>query len=448
MIDRLKQTLFEFLNRYWDKKKALLLAFSGGPDSLALLYLLLSYRQAYGLPLALAHVDHGWRPESGDEARQIALMAKKLELPLFLTKLHPEALKGNLEAACREERLKFFASLFADGHYQAVLLAHHADDFAETVLKRLFEGASLTSLACMRPENKMMDMTLWRPLLSISKREIIAWLESHSLKGFEDITNCDPAFLRGRLRTSILPILSKEFGKEISHNLCHIGSEAEEYKEYLEERITPHLEKVIEGNWGILLDLTKSCPESLVEIKYLIRRCCESAQIILSRECVALAAQLLKQGVANKCIAAGTKHIYIDRKHLFVMRKMPSALPKDKVPLKPGKFIFGPWHVSIDKIKHFTDYNSCWRSLWQGKAEIVLPDGEYELSEPKFNLSYQGNVSLAKWLSNHKVPAFLRMHIPVIVEKGELRHEFLTGKMKFLPPGGPKVKAIRIAISA
>ena len=145
-------TLIKFFEGRYRQNMPLLLAFSGGPDSLALLHLLMEFHKIRPLKLAIAHVDHGWREESAEEAAQIALMAANLGLPLHLRKLDPKHLSGNLEAACREERFRFFASLCRDHGYQAVLLAHHADDLAETVLKRALEGASLPRLAAVRTE--------------------------------------------------------------------------------------------------------------------------------------------------------------------------------------------------------------------------------------------------------------------------------------------------------
>src|SRR5262245_21228397 len=132
----LETELFTFLKRHLDASRPVLLAFSGGPDSLALLHLLLDYRQQHPLTLHLAHVDHGWRSGSAAEAAKLKLQAEALGLPFHSCRLSDEDRQGNLEAAGREARLRFFRQLSSQFDCQAVILGHQADDVAETCLKR------------------------------------------------------------------------------------------------------------------------------------------------------------------------------------------------------------------------------------------------------------------------------------------------------------------------
>lgn len=434
----LEQLVANFINTHWDQQRGLLLAFSGGPDSLALLHLLLSFckHQSLTLPiavsrltLALAHVDHGWREESKEEVRQIAEMAKQFGLTLHVATLDPKEMQGNLEAACREARLKFFANLCTTYNYQAVLMAHHADDMAETVLKRVLEGSSLTCLSGLSPSSELYGIHIWRPLLAVSKKQMTHWLAIHALKAFEDLTNYDPRFLRARLRTKIIPQLSEDFGKEVSPGLCRIGLDAAELREYLDEKIAPYLSRMVVGNFGTLLDLSRDCPEALIEIKHLIRRCCEADGLTLSRESVEVAARLLIEGSANKQIEVGDRHVYIDRGRFFIVNNRPCRLPSESVALKPGEWTYGPWAIQVTLAEMPSDFCSNWRSLWQGKGEVILPASNYQLELPCLNALYPRSSPLSKWWTNHKIPTFFRLHVPVVCRQGKVIHEFLTGKM-------------------
>jgi tRNA(Ile)-lysidine synthase len=305
-----------FKNRL-NQELPLLLAFSGGPDSLALLHLFLEYQKTHPVRLALAHIDHGWRAESASEAVQIASMAKQLGLVLHQKTLDPETIQGNLEAACREARLKYFVSLCQEYNYQAVLLAHHADDVAETVLKRALEGVTLPYLAAIRSEMIMEGVKVWRPLVTCSKKDLQNWLNQKGLKGFDDATNRDPKYMRARFRVQIIPYLSEVFGKKVDSGLCQISQEASELREYLDERIQPYLNRMIHSPEEYRLDLAGECPQSLFELKYLIRQFCKKSSFALSRQSVQKAAEFLQQKVPKKCFVMGRgefkRFLWVDR---------------------------------------------------------------------------------------------------------------------------------------
>ena len=96
------------------------------------------------------------------------------------------------------------------------MLGHHADDWAEVVLKRLFEGASLPSLGGMTPHSSLKGMSLYRPLLPFPKKQILNWLSEQEISYFVDKSNESSEFLRGRIRLEMIPYLTQSFGKAIS----------------------------------------------------------------------------------------------------------------------------------------------------------------------------------------------------------------------------------------
>lgn len=434
------QAVNAFMERHWDKHSRLLLAFSGGPDSLALLHLLLEYfRQQHVAPhtcLALAHVDHGWREESRQESAQLSRMAADLGLTFHQKALEPMQSVGNLEEACREERLLFFADLCRRHAYRAVLFGQHGGDQAETVLKRIFEGASLYNLGGIRPITEMHGMILWRPLLQVSKRQLEQWLSMRGLHGLDDYTNRDPRFLRARLRTQLLPELSRMFGKEVSANLAHLGSEAAELHAYLAARMAPVVSKVQCGPFGSWLDFNEEASLLPLEIKYAVRACCEREHVFLSRSHLQCAAELLSARSANKCLTAGERLVHIDRGGLFVLSQSIPASPLDTSPLEEGTHSFGCWTVRVTPMAstaaHAVATN--WRHVWLGKGEVVLPLGHYRVGMPP------GTSAMAKWWSNAKVPAFLRNSVPVLYRDDVPVHEFLTGRCTCACAGGPGLK--------
>lgn len=257
----LTKTVKKFIETKGDRTLPVLLAYSGGPDSKALLYSLLDA----GIKPHLAHVDHGWRAESAQEALILQLEAAELGVPFHTIRLSERPL-ANLEDHGRESRLEFFRKLFDEIPFQALLLAHHKDDVAETALKRIFEGAHLSFLGGMCEVSALFGMPIWRPLLSVRKTELITFLKDKAQSAFYDKTNDDPAFLRTRLRSTLLPQLASSFGKEIVSNLALLSSRAFELKAYLDKKIA-QIPK-LEGDWGVAFDLKGV---ELLEARHLLK---------------------------------------------------------------------------------------------------------------------------------------------------------------------------------
>lgn len=253
---------------------------------MALYHVLKTLRQDF----AVAHIDHGWRLESKREAEELKEI---VDVPFHLHTLKPENLSGNLEDACRNERLAFFKMLCEKHGYQAVLMGHQADDQAETVLKRLFEGAGLTMLHGIQEAACYQGMVIWRPMLSIPKKDILEYCESNGLKTVDDYTNRDERFLRARMRDTLLPQLAQTFGKEIAAPLAKLASDSVELKCYLDQKVDLLLEKMVEENGVCKLPLHHVHP---IEIKHLLKRFLHSADQIEK------AAQIISENKADKFI--------------------------------------------------------------------------------------------------------------------------------------------------
>jgi len=272
---QLNKRVKQYLREHWDQKSFLLLGYSGGPDSKALLHCLLDAK----VPLHVAHVDHGWREESAAETELLRAEVQKLDLPFHSTRLLGKPSK-NLEDYARKQRLEFFRSLQTTVPFQAVVLAHHADDAAETVLKRLFEGAHLPHLGGMSSRTEIEGLTVFRPLLTTQKAEILSYLEQRGLTALYDKTNDDPAFLRTRLRKDVVPALSEMFGKEIGGNLLVLAERAFELKAYLEKRVAERWSSRKQTEDSVQVDLTGL---ERIEARYLVQKAAASMNWILSR---------------------------------------------------------------------------------------------------------------------------------------------------------------------
>lgn len=320
MKELLEKQLENFLAEYFDPQKPLLLALSGGPDSTCLLHLLAHYKRRNPLNLHVAHVDHAWRIESQAEAIWLQTEVERLGFPFHLKRLDPALFdKGNHEAIAREERLDYFLQLCQEQGFQAVLTAHHADDQAETVFKRILEGATFSHLSGLQRVSQIEGVPLWRPLLAVTKKEISSWLHRHALESFDDKSNKDLRYLRARFRETILPFLSKEFGKEITGNLCRLGEEAKELRSYIDTRMEFYKEHLFRGSFGLCLDLSTIPSPHIWEVKQILKKICKQEQILLTHRLVTTLAEFLLSGKGDRYFEVNHRMVYIDRHRFFIL---------------------------------------------------------------------------------------------------------------------------------
>jgi len=201
---------------------ALVLAVSGGPDSIALMWLAARWRRAlrHGPRLIAVTVDHGLRAEAAAEAREVNRLARALDLPhrtLRWTGVKPET---GLPAAAREARYRLLAQAARAGGATHILTAHTRDDQAETLVMRMVRGSGIAGLAAMAPVTNREGLKLARPFLNVPKSQLIATLRKAKLGFAEDPTNHDLNFSRPRIR-ALMPALAAEGGD--ARNLARLA---------------------------------------------------------------------------------------------------------------------------------------------------------------------------------------------------------------------------------
>ena len=206
----------------WKAAPAIVLAVSGGPDSVALMWLAARWRRALarGPRLIAVTVDHGLRPEAAREARDVKRLARSLDLPHRTLRWTGAKPKTGLPAAAREVRYRLLARAARASGATHILTAHTRDDQAETLLMRMLRGSGIAGLAAMARESERDGVRLARPLLDISKSRLIATLHKAKVGFADDPTNRDTGFTRPRLR-AILPVLAEEGGD--ARNLARLA---------------------------------------------------------------------------------------------------------------------------------------------------------------------------------------------------------------------------------
>jgi tRNA(Ile)-lysidine synthase len=205
--------------RLFGRGDRVLIAVSGGPDSMALLDVLATLRPKLGHTLAAHGVDHGLRPEAEAELDDAARFARTIDVAFERTRVDVPP-GGNLQARAREARYEALRAAAGRSGCAVIATAHHLEDRAETVLLRLLRGAGPRGLAVLPPRAE----DLVRPMLRASRAAIDAHIARHDLPFALDPSNRDPRFLRVRVRRELLPLL-RELSPGIDLHLCALADQ-------------------------------------------------------------------------------------------------------------------------------------------------------------------------------------------------------------------------------
>ena len=193
----------------------LLLAVSGGMDSVALLHGCVQLAPRLGLALEVAHVNHGLRPDAARDAAFVERLASGYGLPFHLRTAQGPPQRGNIEAWGRRLRCSFFRELLDSRGLDWVLTAHSADDAAETLLMKLVANKEPSGIEAADRRRRCL-----RPLLTVPRREIESFVRRSALPFVHDETNSDLTLLRNRVRNRLLPLLREEFDPRIEETLA------------------------------------------------------------------------------------------------------------------------------------------------------------------------------------------------------------------------------------
>jgi tRNA(Ile)-lysidine synthase len=217
--------LIDFFNKLPDKKQSLLIAVSGGADSVALLYLLHRSRDLLGIEsIAVAHVNHGLRGDDADlDEALVQSLANSLRVPFFTKKLSGITLDSSgIEDYCRSQRYAFFHHLKEKHNFDYIVTAHTADDQAETLLMKIIRGCGIRGLTGI---HEVREDAVIRPLLGITKKELLCFLKENNITWREDVTNSNIKFSRNNIRHNVLPLL-ETINPHVREHLVMLGRSA------------------------------------------------------------------------------------------------------------------------------------------------------------------------------------------------------------------------------
>ena len=263
-LDHTEKQILSTIHQYQmiESGDIIIIAVSGGPDSVCLLNVLVQLCERLNFSIVVAHLDHGFRPrEDEKETRFVTGLAKRFDLPLACSKAHfeTEELKSSIEEKAREIRYQFLEKVLADYHAQKIALGHNLNDQAETVLMHFLRGTGPTGLAGMP---SVRGNRFIRPLIALKRNEIQAYLTQKGLPYMVDSSNLEKKYLRNKIRLELMPLLLDYQPRLIEH-LGELAYLCRQENQFMVEESREQIHAMILNSSENLLDLSLTGLKSL-----------------------------------------------------------------------------------------------------------------------------------------------------------------------------------------
>ncbi len=252
-VDKIMHKMIQDVYRFIEEQSLLrlharvLVACSGGVDSVALLHFLAANQKRLKIEVGAAHVDHMLRGnESAVDGEFVGELCETLGIPFFAGRVPvPEIMHktgGNVQAVCREGRYAFFSDVMKKGHYDVLATAHHAEDQLETVLMQVTKGNTPSGIPIKREIDGGM---LIRPFLSVRKDTLRGYMKANDLRFREDPSNASDAYMRNRFRQQIVPHILEE-NAAAAEKAVILGERLQEDETFLKALAQERLEEIIQ----------------------------------------------------------------------------------------------------------------------------------------------------------------------------------------------------------
>jgi len=249
MVEIVRNTIAE--DSLIEPDETVLVALSGGPDSVALLHVLSGLRQSMRLTLGAVYVNHGIRPEAGTAEEEFCqALCERLDVELTIVREDIPAMAvarhTGIEETARSFRYGVFEQLAVVDGYDKIAVGHHADDQVETILFRIVRGTGRHGLGGMPVRREQ----IIRPLLDVSRADILAYLRKHRLKYCTDLSNHDDQFRRNYLRNTLLPELRARLNPKVDAALLNLADNLRDEEHFLDRVVAKAIRRTVGRTLG------------------------------------------------------------------------------------------------------------------------------------------------------------------------------------------------------
>lgn len=436
--------------------RVVILAVSGGVDSLAMLHALVELRPILGCQWHVATLDHGLRgAEGAADAAFVAQVCRDWDVPCTAGRVDVPQLmhdwQTGLEAAARRARYQFLAGVAQTHDTTTIATAHHQDDQAETILMHLLRGAGAEGIIGMTHKAPLPDhpgLVLVRPLLNLSRSDLEAYCIAQGLQPRHDQTNQDRAHLRNALRLDVLPAL-REINPNLNDALIQTADVVQAQhafiREYYNKHIVPHL---IVAPRRVQIAHALFVQQHPALQRETLRQAAKYLGLELAYAHIVAAVDLCLTSSVGKQLAwpagfrvrLGYDTIYIEAEDLPLPDEVYVALHQPTTVQIPGKTLLDGWilHATIQEPAQYD-------------AQLTIPDG----SQVRLRTRQAGDrlrpmgmggqsQKLKKWLIDHKVPRHLRDSIPLLMVEDAIAAIILSDQWVIAEPHAVSSSSQRI----
>jgi tRNA(Ile)-lysidine synthase len=404
---------------------------SGGADSLALLHILNRIKGDIICELHVATLDHGLRGDAGAaDAQFVVDTAQSWGLTVTMERIDVPVLARTsslgIEAVARRARYEFLARVAHQQDASIIVVAHNADDQAETVLMHILRGSGSDGLGGMHPSMPLLfdpELTLIRPLLSIKRAEIDTYCTESELNPRQDVTNKDTSYLRNRIRHEILPAL-KEINPQFDRGLVQLAEIMRAESDTLGRLFHEHIDEAVSvtpNRVSLVLSLFLGLDIALK--RRFIRWAGEQIQGVvktseISFQHIEAALEIIEQGETGKRaslpgrlqVRRGYSRLYVEMINAPIESEAPLLAEGEIVEIAvPGVTPFGEgWELVVDEVRNYQE----------GVYLFIPIGGQVHLRGRQVGEEFSPNQiqqSLKNWMINNKVPSELRSRVPLII---------------------------------
>lgn len=355
-------------NFTFHKQDIIVIGCSAGPDSMALVDMLLKIREKYSLSLIVAHVNHNLRAQSVQEEEYLRNYCEKNQI-MFECMMITEYGDDNFHNEARNIRYDFFEKVVYKYHANYLMTAHHGDDLVETVLMRITRGSNLNGYSGFKKVVEKGDYKIVRPLLGYTKQELEDYDKCNHVMYYVDDSNAKDKYTRNRYRKYVLPFL-KEEDPNIHLKYLKFSTVLNEANQFIEHERDKALKKVIHHNF-LKIDLFKELDAFIQKevLYYMMNDFYQDDLILINDKHIELLLNLIYSNRANAFVNLPNEVIAIKTYQELELKKITTEITTYEVEL--SKYVLLPNHHVIEQVDDVLgNGNDTCRLL---SSEISLP---------------------------------------------------------------------------